>query len=102
MHHLQDKVPVHGGAVDIFQFNRRARRRIRPANMPTHKAAHIVRCSQFFHQWHLTPDVDNPMGDPPCRLIHSPLLTFMAYRALVLGGALSEWPLSTAHTHAAS
>src|SRR5262245_41520041 len=70
MHHLQDKMPIHGGPVDILQLNSWTWCVIGPADMPTDKALDILRRRQFFHQGHFPLDVDNPLGHASCCVIH--------------------------------
>jgi hypothetical protein len=39
-----------------------------------HKTTHIVRDGKLFHHRCLTLDANDPMGDPPWRLMHASLL----------------------------
>ena len=75
MHHLQDKILVHGAQVNVLQLNRWPRRAIVPADMPTDIVAHIVHCSKHFHHGRFSCDVDAPMRHPLCRVMHTFLPT---------------------------
>src|SRR5262245_29238419 len=66
MHYFQDKVPIHGGPVDILRFDRWTRCTIGPADMSTGKALDILRSRQFLHQWYFPSDADDPLGHAPC------------------------------------
>ena len=49
MHHLQDKVPIHGCPVDILQFDRWTWRAIGPADVTTDKTVDILRRHKLFN-----------------------------------------------------